>query len=115
MTGEGLLLAVLVLGALALAWSALMAAQEQARRGASRRCRDLGLQFLDESLVRVRTRLGRGRNGRLGLVHWYRFEFSADGSRRHGGIIEVAGRAVRRIEMEPWPQPGEEPRQEGGV
>lgn len=85
-----------------------MAAQEQARRAASRRCRDLGLQFLDESLVRIRTRPGRARSGRMRLIHCYRFEFSADGSRRHKGIVEVAGRAVRRIEMEPWPEPGVE-------
>ncbi|SEO69907.1 DUF3301 domain-containing protein [Aquisalimonas asiatica] len=112
MTASGLLIAVLILGGVALAWSALMGAQEQARRAAARRCRDLGLQFLDESLVRVRTRPGRSRSGRLGLVHWYRFEFSADGSRRHGGMVTVAGRAVRAIEMEPWPEPGSA--EEGG-
>lgn len=112
MTPAGLVIGVLILGSVALAWSALMGAQEQARRAAARRCRDLGLQFLDESLVRLRTRPGRGRNGRLGLVHWYRFEFSADGSRRHGGVVTVAGRVVRKIEMEPWPEPGSS--EEGG-
>ncbi|MDN3517679.1 DUF3301 domain-containing protein [Aquisalimonas lutea] len=106
MTGEVFLLSVLGLGAVVLAWSVLMAAQEQARRAAARRCRDLGLQFLDESLVRERTRPARSRDGRVHLVHRYRFEFSADGSRRHGGVVEVAGRRVRRIDMEPWPEPG---------
>ena len=105
MSGEGLLVAVLVLGTVTLVWSRLMAAQEAARRAAARRCRDLGLQFLDESLVRQRTRTGRSRRtGRVQLVHRYLFEFSADGSRRHRGTVEIVGGAVRGIEMEPWPE-----------
>lgn len=108
MTPGGFLLAVLILGSLGLIWTVFMGAHEQARKAAAHRCRKYGLQFLDQSLVRIRTRPGRSRKGRIQLVHLYRFEFSADGSRRHGGTVEIAGRTIRNIEMEPWPEPGVE-------
>ena len=107
MTAERFLLAALLFGAVVVAWSALTAAQERARKAAAHRCRKLDLQFLDESLVRTRAGLERGRSGRIQLVFRYRFEFSADGSRRHNGVVEVAGKQVRAIELEPWPEPGE--------
>jgi hypothetical protein len=61
-----------------------------------------GLQFLDQSAVLCRLRLGRGDGGGLHLVRTFRFEFSARGDRRYYGWITLAGSELRHIELQPF-------------
>ena len=61
-----------------------------------------GLQFLDQSAVLCRLRLGRGRGGGLQLVRTVRFEFAARGDRRYHGWITLAGNQLRHIELQPF-------------
>jgi hypothetical protein len=61
-----------------------------------------GLQFLDQSAVLCRLRLGRGRGGGLHLVRTFRFEFAARGDRRYYGWITLAGKQLRHIELQPF-------------
>ena len=64
-----------------------------------------GLQFLDQSAVLCRLRLGRGRTW-VHLVRTYRFEFSALGDRRYQGWVTLAGAKLRGVELQPFREPG---------
>ena len=66
---------------------------------AARRCKDLELQLLDQSMVLKKSRL---RPGDIGLLQWYRrydFEFSSTGHERYPGSVELAGNRLLGIEM----------------
>lgn len=93
------------LGAIALlVWYGLSAlqAKERARRAGLQACRQAGVEFLDDTVQQQRLRLRRGPSGRLEWCRRYAFEFTSDGSRRHGGRIEVCGKVVIALEMEPF-------------
>lgn len=66
---------------------------------AARRCAELDLQLLDQSMVLKKIRLRRGSDG---FLHWYRrydFEFSSTGTERYPGSVELAGNRLLGIEL----------------
>jgi hypothetical protein len=65
---------------------------------AAKRCQELDLQLLDQSMVLKKIRLRRGSDG----LHWHRryeFEFSSTGTERYPGSVELAGNRLLGIEM----------------
>ena len=66
---------------------------------AAKRCQELGLQLLDQSMVLRKSRLRFGNNS---FLHWHRrydFEFSSTGHERYPGSVELAGNRLLGIEM----------------
>ena len=66
---------------------------------AARRCKELNLQLLDQSMVLKQSRLRRGDSS---VLQWYRrydFEFSSTGHERYPGTVELAGNRLLGIEM----------------
>lgn len=66
---------------------------------AAKRCRELDLQLLDQSMVLRKSRLRVGNNS---FLHWHRrydFEFSSTGHERYPGSVELAGNRLLGIEM----------------
>ncbi len=93
------------LGAIALlTWYGLsgLRAKERARAAGLHACRQAQVDFLDDTVQQQRLRLQRSPDGRLQFCRRYRFEFSSDGSRRYAGRIELCGRVVTGVEMEPF-------------
>lgn len=72
-------------------------------------CQRSDVQLLDESIALSRIRLARNRNGRLGLVRRYAFEFTVTGERRYPGHIELHGAQLLQVELAPHPFPGAGP------
>lgn len=101
-------LGLLVLGVVALVWMSSLAAVESARAAGRRACRRADVQFLDDSVVRVRLRLRRRPGGPPGIERHYRFEFATRGDRRYRGWVTVLGRRPVKVEMEPF-EPVEPP------
>lgn len=64
-------------------------------------CRQQGLQLLDQTMVLSGLWLVRGTEGSLTIRRRYRFEFSSTGSVRYGGLVELQGRKIVQIELEP--------------
>ena len=65
----------------------------------ARRCKELDLQLLDQSMVLKQSRLRRGDTS---VLQWYRrydFEFSSTGHERYPGTVELAGNRLLGIEM----------------
>jgi hypothetical protein len=83
-------------------WFDAMRAKEHARDAGRRRCVEAGVTFLDDTVSLTRLRLRRDRDGQLTLYREFQFEFTSDGSARHGGEITLYGRRIAHIEMEPY-------------
>lgn len=83
-------------------WFEAMRAKELARLAGRRRCEDVGVTFLDDTVVLTRLRLRRDAAGRVALHRGYRFEFASDGGIRYGGEIDLVGGRVTRVEMVPY-------------
>lgn len=92
------LLALAAIGA--YGWHA-HAAKEMALQITRKRCQDLDVQLLDETVVMRGLWLRRGDDG---VVHWWRsylFEFTATGDDRYPGSIEMLGKRVVALELAP--------------
>ena len=97
---EGFFLALFIGGG--WYWYDAMRAKELAREAGRRRCDEVGVTFLDDTVSLTRLRIRRDGDGRLAIWREFQFEFSSDGSARYGGEIVLFSGRVRHIEMEPY-------------
>lgn len=64
-------------------------------------CRQQDLQLLDQTIVLKGVWPRRNDFGSLQLRRRYGFEFTSTGEERYQGSIELSGRRLQRIEVEP--------------
>jgi len=81
-------------------WNGL-AAKEIAVRLGREACKQRGLQFLDETVVGSRLALKRNAHGMLCWQRRFAFEFAVVGDTRYRGAVEMLGRDVLKVDMEP--------------
>lgn len=74
--------------------------REYAREVATRYCKQLELQLLDDTVVLVRIRLKKNTSGRIKIARVYRFEFSSMGDERYQGELELIGNELLDISLE---------------
>lgn len=74
--------------------------RETVLRSARRACEQTGVQFLDQSVVRMRMGLARGASGTMLLRREYRFDFSLDGADRYPGHVICLGQRVIGLNLE---------------
>jgi hypothetical protein len=96
----GGILAALILVLVAWLWNDTLKAREQLLSRCRRACRDMNVQFLDETVACRRVRLKRSARGQLALARTYTFEFSADGKDRWPGRAVLLGRKIETLQME---------------
>ncbi|MFT5722004.1 MAG: hypothetical protein ACI9W6_002322 [Motiliproteus sp.] len=70
-----------------------------------RYCDEQQLQLLDEGLVLSKVRILRSDAGILCLRRQYRFEFSSTGDERYCGTIDVLGKRIQSIKLDPHRMP----------
>lgn len=85
---------LLTVAALAWNWWADRRAADAATRVAQRACEQAGVIWLDQNVQRVRKRLARNDEGRLGWRRDFDFEFSASGQERQLGRVSLLGERV---------------------
>jgi hypothetical protein len=78
---------------------------DRARQLARAHCQQLGLQFLDDSMVITGLRPMRAAGGALLFRRSYQFEFASTGDRRYRGTLVLEGRQLRHIELEAYKLP----------
>jgi hypothetical protein len=83
-------------------WFEGMRAKELACRAGRQRCSDVGVIFLDDSVVLTKLRLRRDNQGRMNFYREYQFEFTSDGSRRYGGELTMLGKSIKTFDMEAY-------------
>ena len=86
-------------------WLLAMKAKETARQLGRQRCRDLGLIFLDDTVVLRKLGLVRNAAGQRVIQRQYQFEFSSDGSRRYRGRITLTNNRLDEIIMDAYRLP----------
>lgn len=76
-------------------------AREAAVAAGKAACKRHGVQFLDDTVRGLRTRLVRDGDGHAALRRVFVFEFSVDGADRHGGSVTTLGADVEAVELAP--------------
>ncbi|SEK28029.1 Protein of unknown function [Atopomonas hussainii] len=97
--------AFLLLGCGVAWWMRASSLRQAALLAARRRCERLDVQLLDQTIALNQLRVRRGDNGRWYIQRIYRFEFSADGSDRYPGTVELRGARQGTITMAPHRMP----------
>lgn len=92
---------VLLIGAVWY-WFHAIRAKELARLAGRRRCNEVGVIFLDDTVMLTRLRLRRDGMGRMKIYREFQFEFASDGGVRYGGEIALLGERVVSLVMEPY-------------
>lgn len=96
----GAILLLLIAAAGFIFWNSSLRARERMLQTCARLCRDLKVQFLDESVVLSSLRLGRGADGWPHFIRVYSFEFSGTGQDRWQGRATLAGRDVLSVQLD---------------
>jgi len=98
------LLQLLLVGGAAVAfvfWWKGLAVKQLAYRAALRRCDELGLQLLDQSIMLRGISFKRGSGGRHLVRRRYIFEFSSTGGERYRGEVWMLDTTLECVELEP--------------
>jgi hypothetical protein len=91
---------VVFVGILATFWR-LLAIKELALAGAKKHCQDMGVQFLDGSVVQCGFRVRLKSGWRLVVLQTFSFEFTTTGERRYIGWTTFSGRKRVSMELQP--------------
>ncbi|MGC1509466.1 DUF3301 domain-containing protein [Ketobacter sp. MCCC 1A13808] len=81
-------------------WWHLMGTREHALLMAQEHCDQMGVQFLDGSVMRDGFRFPRNRSGTVVLLQRFSFEFSTSGDQRYLGHAELIGKRVVKMALE---------------
>lgn len=81
-------------------WNDSLRARERMLDTCARLCRELRVQFLDESVALTQLKLGRNGRGWPEFTRVYAFEFSGTGQDRWQGRATLAGRRVVSIQFD---------------
>ncbi|MEH6823228.1 MAG: DUF3301 domain-containing protein [Motiliproteus sp.] len=99
------LIGFLFLGIVAYLWWHGRGLKDSALVVVKRYCDQQQLQLLDEGLVLSRVRIARSTAGLFCLRRRYRFEFSSTGDERYCGTIDVLGKQIQSIKLDPHRMP----------
>ena len=86
-------------------WLNAIRAKEIACHQGKKYCSEHGLMFLDDTVVLSRAWPWKNRNGELCIYRKYQFEFcsSVITERRYKGEIELLGKYLMKITVQPYP------------
>ncbi len=96
---EALIALLLLAGGIGF-WGASLAARETALRGCTRACREMNLQFLDQTVNLAKIRHSRTSLGRLCFRRWYAFEFSVHGQERLSGTVCIQAGRIEYVHLD---------------
>ncbi|MGY8869637.1 MAG: DUF3301 domain-containing protein [Pseudomonadales bacterium] len=82
-------------------WWSAQQVREIALNAARKRCKEMSLQLLDESVSLRALWLKRDDNGQLRVWRRYIFEFSSTGEDRYQGKVIMLSLRITHVELEP--------------
>jgi hypothetical protein len=98
-TGFAILLLLLATAGF-LFWNDSLRARDRMVQSCARLCRELKVQFLDETVALDRIRLARSSRGWPEFIRIYSFEFSGTGTDRWQGRATLAGQRVLSVQLD---------------
>lgn len=93
---------LIIIGFVLWYWWDSLQAKEAARLAGLNKCRNVSVQFLDDTVAMKKIWFQRDSNGRFQICRLYYFEFSSDGTQRYKGSITMLGKKIRDVEMEAY-------------
>lgn len=96
------ILMILLFTAGFLYWQSSQKVKELALAATQRHCHDMELQMLDGYVAFNAFSLKRDGRGKVHIARGYQFEFSSTGAERYNGQIQMLGRRVESIQLEPY-------------
>ena len=94
------LIALAAVGVVMWYWSDSLRTREHALRICAEACREMNVQFLDQTVAVRKLSIGRDGGGHLRLRRDYGFEFSIDGVERYRGHAVLLGRFLEHLQMQ---------------
>lgn len=91
------LLIILLLALIAWFWLNSIRAQEIAMQASAQACKQIEVQFLDQTASLKKIRILRNKNGRMILERIYSFDFSRDRESRTQGLVTILGQKVTQV------------------
>lgn len=82
-------------------WRGALLVKERAFIAAQKRCAEMEVQLLDESIYLRRLWLKRNDAGKLSLWRAFYFEFTVSGADRYFGRVIVLGSRITQVELDP--------------
>jgi hypothetical protein len=82
-------------------WRGALRVKERAFAAAQRRCTEMDVQLLDETVYLRRLWLKRNDRGVLSLWRAFYFEFTVSGSDRYYGRVIMLGPHITQVELDP--------------
>lgn len=86
---------------LILYWRNALHIKERAYIAARKRCLDMEVQLLDETIYLRRFWLKRNDQGRLAFWRAFYFEFTVTGADRYFGRVLMLGNSIQEVQLEP--------------
>ncbi len=83
-------------------WFNAQKLKELAFASAKRQCEFMEVQMLDDYVALNKLSLKRNYTGKFQLQRTFIFEFSSTGNERYQGRVEMLGRQVKSIYMDPY-------------
>lgn len=94
------LLVVGVIGLLIWFWVDSMQARERAVTAAVRACKELGVQFLDQTVALESIKPARNSRGNMVWQRIYSFEYSLRGVERRYGRAILVGKVLKQVQID---------------
>ena len=91
---------ILFLALLAWFWMNSIRAKEIAMQASANACKQIQVQFLDQTASLKKIRLVRNKNGRLGFQRTFVFDFSRDRENRSKGLVMIEGHVVSQVMLD---------------
>ena len=91
------LLIILFLGLLAWFWFNSIRAKEIAMQASAEACKQIEVQFLDQTASLKKIKVSRNKNGRMTLERTFTFDFSRDRETRTQGLVTIIGQRVTQV------------------
>ena len=82
-------------------WRGALRVKERAYAAAQKRCAEMDVQLLDETVYLRRIWFKRNDKGVLSLWRAFYFEFTVGGSDRYFGRVVMLGSSITQVELDP--------------
>ncbi|HHM04205.1 MAG TPA: DUF3301 domain-containing protein [Gammaproteobacteria bacterium] len=96
------LIALFLVALALLLWWHTVDIERLALGAARHHCGEMGVQFLDDSIILSAMGLQRDRHGRLRVRRVFRFEFASTGEQRYKGYVTFLAYETQGVVLEPY-------------
>ena len=96
----GSIIAFLILAGIIWFWLDSTRTKELASYAAAQACKEMGVQFLDQTVSLEKLKRSRNHQGRFTFLRIYKFDFSVHGDQRFHGRAKMLGQKLLQMQLD---------------